>query len=60
MELNELKHAYPRWHFWRGLSGVLYASRLMTSPPVVKRSPTVEGLRDQVEAETRYREDYYG
>jgi hypothetical protein len=58
--LDDLALAHPRWHFWRGLTGLVYASRLKCSPPVVKRSPTVEGLRDQLEADLRWREEHYG
>ena len=29
--------AYPDWHFWAGLAGLVYASLLMRSPPLVKK-----------------------
>ena len=28
---------FPRWHVWRGIAGLLYARRLMSSPPRVVR-----------------------
>ena len=59
-EFIELKDAYPRWRFWRGVNGLKYAARRRTSPAVVKRSESVEGLRAEVEAETRYRAEHWG
>ena len=60
MTIEQLKRAYPHWHFWQGVAGIFYASKRATSPPVVKRSPTAEGLRDQIGAEMRYREQRWG
>lgn len=57
--LDELARAHPRWHMWRGVAGLLYARLPQTQPAVVKRAPTVEGLRDQVEQEMRYRDDHW-
>ena len=45
---------------WRGVAGLVYGRLLMTSPPVVKRSPTAEGLQAEIEAEMRYREQRWG
>ena len=28
----------PGWHTWTGVGGLLYARRLMSSPPVVERT----------------------
>ena len=39
---------FPCWHVWRGTSGLLYARRPLTSPPVVVRARDVEDLRDQI------------
>jgi hypothetical protein len=39
---------FPYWHVWRGVSGLLYARRPLTSPPVVVRATDVEDLRDQI------------
>lgn len=45
---------FPHWHVWRGIAGLLYARRLMTSPPRVLRSQDPAGLRDQIlQAELR-------
>src|SRR4029077_3314538 len=41
---------YPPWHAWPGvLAGVLYARRPGTSPPMVVRSVTIDGLRQEIE-----------
>jgi hypothetical protein len=39
---------FPYWHVWRGVSGLLYARRPLTSPPVVVRATDVGHLRDQI------------
>jgi hypothetical protein len=45
---------FPHWHVWRGVAGLLYARRLMTSPPRVLRSQDPAELRDQIlQAELR-------
>jgi hypothetical protein len=36
------------WHYWRGVSGLFYARRKLSSPPVVLRAETLDGLRKQV------------
>ena len=41
----------PYWHVWRGVSGLLYARRLNSSPPVVVRGEDVVDLRDQIRRE---------
>ena len=42
--LAVLRGQFPGWEAWRGVSGLLYARRRMTSPPVVFRDVTGEGL----------------
>ena len=45
---------FPYWHAWSGVSGLLYARRPHTSPPVVVRATDVEHLGDQIKnAESR-------
>ena len=41
----------PRWHVWRGISGLVYARRLYTSPPVVVRGEDAVDLRDAIRRE---------
>jgi len=36
------------WHYWRGVSGLFYARRKLSSPPVVLRAETLDGLRRRV------------
>lgn len=38
---------YPSWHFWKGISGLLYAS-FRSSPVVVVRAPTAAVLRARI------------
>jgi len=39
--------AFPAWHAWVGVNGMLYASK-RTSPPVVLRSATQGGLEEEI------------
>lgn len=39
---------FPHWHAWRGIAGLLYARRPMTSPPKVVRAISAEKLRDKI------------
>jgi hypothetical protein len=41
----------PRWHVWRGVNDVFYASRRMTSPPIVVRGEDAEDLRKSIKRE---------
>jgi hypothetical protein len=54
--LTVLRGQFPGWEAWRGVSGLLYVRRRMTSPPVVFRAVTVEELAAQIrEHEARQR-----
>ena len=46
--LAVLRGQFPGWECWRGVSGLLYVRRRMTSPPVVLRDVTGEGLARQI------------
>jgi hypothetical protein len=47
---------YPGWLAWEGvIAGLLYARRLRSSPPMVVRSATTDGLRREIEAAERER-----
>jgi hypothetical protein len=52
--LAEVARDYPGWETWPGvLAGVVYARRPRTSPPLVVRAITSDGLRQAIEvAET--------
>jgi hypothetical protein len=39
---------FPYWHVWRGIAGLLYARRLMSSPPRVVSSQDPVELREQI------------
>jgi hypothetical protein len=47
-ELDDLDDIPCGWHYWRGVSGLFYARRKLSSPPVVLRAETLDGLRKQV------------
>jgi len=49
-QVRDLAADFPGWHVWAGVTGVLYARRLKSSPPVVLRDATVPGLRARVRA----------
>lgn len=36
------------WHTWRGVGGLLYARRLLTSPPAVERAETETELLEKI------------
>jgi hypothetical protein len=48
--LAVIERNHPGWHTWLGVGGLLYARRLMSSPPVVYRTI------DAGELEARIRE----
>jgi hypothetical protein len=52
--LTALRGQFPGWEAWRGVSGLLYVRRRMSSPPVVFREYTAKSLAEQIrEHETR-------
>lgn len=54
--LREVERDYPGWHAWpSALAGLVYARRPMTSPPMVVRSISPGGLRQEIEAAERER-----
>ena len=51
-----LRGQFPGWEAWRGVSGLLYVRRRMSSPPVVLRGYTAKSLAEQIrEHEARQR-----
>jgi hypothetical protein len=48
--LTQIDRDHPGWHAWPGvLGGLVYARYPGTSPPVVVRAVTVDGLRQAIE-----------
>lgn len=47
--LSLLADDYPRWHCWRGVAGICYAKRCLTSPPALLRAPDAVELRRLIE-----------
>lgn len=41
---------FPHWHVWRGINGLVYARRALSSPPVVVRGEDAVDLRDAIMA----------
>jgi hypothetical protein len=53
--LDDVGRAFPRWHCWAGVSGLLYAGRRHSSPPVVVRAQDpLELFREIRTAESRF------
>jgi hypothetical protein len=42
---------YPYWHVFRGIGGLYYARRLMSSPPRLVRAESVQDLADQIRSQ---------
>ena len=54
--LAEVERDYPGCQAWRAqLAGLVYARSSMTSPPMVVRSTSNEGLREEIESAERER-----
>jgi hypothetical protein len=54
--LAAIAHDFPPWQAWEGaIAGLLYARRPNCSPPLVVRSTTAAGLRDEIESAERER-----
>jgi len=54
--LAHIDRDYPGWHAWPAvIGGVLYARRPRTSPPLVVRAVTTDGLRQAIEDAERER-----
>jgi hypothetical protein len=54
--LTTIPDDYPGWLAWEGaIAGLLYARRPRSSPPMVVRSTSTEGLRREIESAERER-----
>jgi hypothetical protein len=47
---GRVERSFPRWHCWRGVAGLRYASRRLTSPPLVCRGEDTLDLMEQLQA----------
>jgi hypothetical protein len=46
--LDEVAAEFPGWRCWRGISGLVYGRKLLSSPPVVIRAEDPADLWDQI------------
>lgn len=53
--LDDIGWDYPPWYAWAGVGGILYARRPQSSPPMIVRSSTTDGLRQAIEEAERER-----
>jgi hypothetical protein len=54
--LAAIDRDYPGWHAWPAvLAGIVYARYPRSSPPLVVRSTSLEGLRKEIEDAERQR-----
>jgi hypothetical protein len=49
--LDEVAAQFPGWRVWRGISGLLYGRKLLSSPPIVVRAEDAQDLIDQIRGE---------
>jgi hypothetical protein len=54
--LADVRAMFPDWHVWKGVSGLVYARWLMSSPPAVVRAEDPRDLIDGIAAEILKRE----
>lgn len=47
---DDLELEFPCWHWWTGVSGLFYARRVKSSPPIVLRAKSLDELRERVRA----------
>jgi hypothetical protein len=49
--LDDVRTLFPHWEIWTGISGLVYARRLRSSPPMVVRAEDPRDLIDAIRAE---------
>ena len=47
---EQLEREFPGWHVWHGVSGLFYARRPNSSPPIVLNDENTTELRAQMAA----------
>ena len=50
--LDEVRATFPGWDVWKGISGLWYAQRRQSNPPVNVRGEDLTDLCDQIRGET--------
>jgi hypothetical protein len=49
--LDDVRAMFPHWEVWQGIAGLVYARRLLSSPPIVVRAEDPRDLIDQIRGE---------
>ena len=49
-DLGDVASEFPRWHCWQGISGLLYARLVRSSPPLVVRAGSPLALLTAIRA----------
>ncbi len=49
--LDDVRAMFPHWEVWTGIAGLVYARKLLSSPPIVVRAEDPRDLIDQIRAE---------
>jgi hypothetical protein len=49
--LDDVRAQFPAWEVWKGISGLVYARRVLSSPPMVVRAEDPRDLIDAIRAE---------
>jgi len=49
--LDDVRALFPQWEIWTGISGLVYARRLLSGPPMVVRAEDPRDLIDVIRAE---------
>jgi len=49
--LAPIRRRYPHWRIWRGVGGLFYARKYLTSPPRILRRPTLRELGTELRKE---------
>jgi hypothetical protein len=49
--LDDVRAMFPHWEVWTGIAGLVYARKLLTSPPMVARAENPAGLIASIYAE---------
>jgi hypothetical protein len=49
--LDDVRAMFPHWEVWQGIAGLLYARKMLSSPPMVARGENPAALIAAIYAE---------